>query len=56
MSSCYVNQYVDDVFEILLLKNEVRFMTQSVVPLLRLEQPPRLQALLKAITNRVKAI
>lgn len=27
VSSCYVNQYVDDVLEHLLLKNEVRYMT-----------------------------
>ncbi len=37
VSSCYVNQFVDDVLEILLLKNDIRFMCQSIIPLLRVE-------------------
>ena len=36
-SSCYVNQYVDDVVEALLLKSEIRFLSKSVIPLLRVE-------------------
>lgn len=50
-----MNQYADDALEALVMKNEVKFLTKSVVPLLHVEQPPRLQALLKAITVRIKA-
>lgn len=51
----FVNQGVDSCLEALVLSNDLRFLTQSVVPLLRVEQPPRLQALLKVITIRIKA-
>lgn len=50
-----MNQYADDALEALVMKNEIKFLTNSVVPLLQVEQPPRLQALLKAITLRIKA-
>lgn len=50
-----MNQYADDALEALVMKNELKFLTKSVVPLLQVEQPPRLQALLKAITLRIKA-
>ena len=49
-----MNQYADDALEALVMKNEIKFLTNSVVPLLQVEQPPRLQALLKAITLRIK--
>lgn len=52
---CFINQYADDALETLVLKSEVNFITNSLSPLLRVEQPPRLQALLKAITSRIKA-
>ena len=38
------------------MKNDVRFINLSIAPLLRAEQPPRLQALVKAVTARIKAI
>ncbi len=50
-----MNQYADDALEALVMKNEIKFLTNTVVPLLQVEQPPRLQALLKAITLRIKA-
>lgn len=49
-----MNQYADDALEALVMKNEIKFLTNSVVPLLQVEHPPRLQALLKAITLRIK--
>ncbi len=55
-SQCFVNQAVDEILEALVMKNEIRFLTQSIVPLLKVESPPRLQALLKAITSRLKAL
>ena len=41
-SQCLVNQPADDLLEILLMKNDMKYMLQSVAPLLKVEQPPRL--------------
>lgn len=49
-----VNQPADDFLEALLMKNDIKFLSMSVSPILKVEQPPRLQALLKAITQRIK--
>jgi hypothetical protein len=37
-----VNQSADDVLEALVLKSDIRFLVQSVAPLLSREQPPLL--------------
>jgi hypothetical protein len=34
---CFVNQFADDALEALAIKNEVKFLTKSIVPLLRVE-------------------
>lgn len=54
-SQSVVNQLADDVLEALAMKNEIRFLTTSIAPLLKVEQPPRLQALLKVLISRIKA-
>jgi hypothetical protein len=41
-AQCLVNSLADDVLEALAMKSEVKFLTNSVAPLLKVEQPPRL--------------
>ena len=36
-TQCFVNQQADDVLEALVMKNDVKFLTQSVAPLLKVE-------------------
>ena len=39
---CHINQLAEDVLEALVMKNDFKFLTHSVGPLLKVEQPPRL--------------
>lgn len=52
---CLVNPFADDVLEALVMKNDIKYLSQSVIPLMRVEEPPRLQAILKTVTSRVRA-
>lgn len=55
-SQCLVNQFADDVLEELAMKNDIKYLAQSIIPLMKVEQPPRLQAILKTVTSRVRAV
>ncbi len=55
-SACHVNPNAEDLLEALVMKNDIKFLAQSVTPLIKIEQPPRLQALIKTITSRIRAI
>jgi len=52
----YCNQICDDILEALSYKSEVIFVCQTVGALVFEEDSPKLQALLRIIINRVKAI
>lgn len=39
---CLVNPFADDVLDALAMKNDIKFLSQSVIPLMRVEEPPRL--------------
>jgi len=51
---CITNQVAEDLLEQLVISSQVEFFSQTLEPLLRTEQPPRLQALLRMICNKLK--
>ena len=46
---CITNQVAEDLLEWLVIACDAEFLSQTIEPLLRTEQPPRLQALLRMV-------
>lgn len=46
---CITNQVAEDLLEQLIISCDIDFISQTIEPLLRTEQPPRLQALMRMI-------
>lgn len=51
---CITNQVAEDLLEWVAIASSIEFISSTVEPLLRTEQPPRLQALLRMISNKLK--
>lgn len=52
----YINQACDDILEALSYKSEVLFLAQVVGPLIQKEASPKLQALLRMVTCRIRNV
>jgi hypothetical protein len=46
----------EDLLEQLIISCDIDFISQTIEPLLRTEQPPRLQALMRMIQNKLKYV
>ena len=53
---CITNQVAEDLLEQLVIACDFDFISQTIEPLLREEQPPRLQALLRMVQNKLRFI
>ena len=53
---CITNQVAEDLLEQLVISCDTDFLSQTIEPLLRSEQPPRLQALLRMVQNKLRYI
>jgi len=51
---CITNQVAEDLLEQLVISCKVDFLSSTIEPLIRSEQPPRLQALLRMVQNKLK--
>lgn len=47
---------MDELLEAVALQCDTSFLSKTVCPLLRVEQPPKLQCLIRTITARLKSI
>lgn len=53
---CITNQVAEDLLEWLVIAADSEFLSRTIEPLLRKEQPPRLQALLRMVQNKLRYI
>jgi hypothetical protein len=51
---CITNQVAEDLLEWLAISSSMDFVSATIVPLLGTEQPPRLQAVLRMVSNKLK--
>lgn len=53
---CITNQVAEDLLEWLAISSGIDFISTTIVPLLGTEQPPRLQAVLRMVSNKLKYV
>lgn len=53
---CITNQVAEDLLEWLAIASGIDFISTTIVPLLSTEQPPRLQAVLRMVSNKLKYV
>ena len=53
---CITNQVAEDLLEWLVIASDSEFLTSTIEPLLHQEQPPKLQALLRMIQNKLRYV
>lgn len=54
--NCITNQIAEDLLEQLIISTDHDFISCVLEPLLKIEQPPKLQTLLRMIQNKLKYI
>eukprot|EP00347_Sterkiella_histriomuscorum_P005558 403356151 len=50
------NCSIDEIIDCILLKSDIKYLSEVLAPLMNQVQPPKVQAIIRAISNRVKAI
>lgn len=53
---CITNQVAEDLLEWLVIASDSEFLSRTIEPLLKKEQPPRLQALLRMVQNKLRYV